>query len=186
MKKYYTYAYLREDGTPYYIGKGSGNRIHRQHSVNIPPEDRRVFLKQNLTEEEAFSHEVEMIEYYGRKCMGGLLENRAPGGKQPPKHTEHTEETKQKISATMKGRFPSAAHTPEIYQQRSISYKLRGVQPPSQTATFQFISPQGVIHTGKNINEFAKQHNLSPSSLYDMRRGRQQQHRGWTLCQHTQ
>lgn len=186
MKKYYTYAYLREDGTPYYIGKGSGNRIHRQHSVELPPEDRRVFLKQNLTEEEAFSHEVEMIEYYGRKCMGGVLENRTAGGKQPPTHTEHTEEAKQKISATMKGRVPHAAHTPEIHQQRSITYKLRGVKPPLHTETFQFVSPQGVIHTGENITEFAKQHNLSRDALYSLRCGKQQQHRGWKLCPHIQ
>ena len=75
--EYYTYAYLREDGTPYYIGKGKGNRInckHRRRNTKhfSPPNDKNriIFLKQNLTEEEAFKHEKYMIFVLGRKDLG--------------------------------------------------------------------------------------------------------------------
>ena len=83
MKEYYTYAYLREDGTPYYIGKGKGNRINDYHTkfVKVPAEKKRLFLKQNLTEEEAFNHEIYMISIFGRKDLGtGILINRSDGG----------------------------------------------------------------------------------------------------------
>jgi hypothetical protein len=85
MKKYYCYAYLREDGTPYYIGKGTGKRIHSKiHSVNLPPLQRRVIVKDNLTNDEALKLEKELISKYGRKEFGGFLHNKTDGGENPP------------------------------------------------------------------------------------------------------
>ena len=84
---YYTYAYLREDRTPYYIGKGRGRRAFLTKRVGAkPPKDksRIIYLKQNLTEEEAFKHEVYMIFVLGRKDLGtGVLHNMTNGGEGP-------------------------------------------------------------------------------------------------------
>ena len=81
--EYYTYAYLREDGTPYYIGKGKGNRLYKKGSRVFapPPKNRIIFLKENLTEQEAFKHEIYMIAVFGRKDLGtGILHNKTDGG----------------------------------------------------------------------------------------------------------
>jgi hypothetical protein len=84
LNRFYTYAYLREDRTPYYIGKGTGNRLYTKKKCEIyPPKDksRIIYLKQNLTEEEAFKHEIYMISVFGRKDLGtGILHNRTDGG----------------------------------------------------------------------------------------------------------
>ena len=79
---YCTYAYLREDGTPYYIGKGLKHRPYQKNRLFKPPtKDRILILKTNLTEEEAFRHEIYMIAVFGRKDNGtGILRNRTDGG----------------------------------------------------------------------------------------------------------
>ena len=83
--EYYTYAYLREDGSPYYIGKGIGKRIFdktNRSSCSVPKDKKRIiYLKKKLTEEEAFKHEIYMIAILGRKDLGtGMLRNLTDGG----------------------------------------------------------------------------------------------------------
>ncbi len=130
---YYTYAYLREDKTPYYIGKGKEDRIYSKQKNIKPPKDksRIIFLKKNLTEEEAFKHEIYMIDVFGRKDLGtGILHNRTDGGEGssgciPSEETKRklsevnkgkivSEETRKKISETSKGKTLSEEHIKKI------------------------------------------------------------------------
>jgi hypothetical protein len=113
MFKFYLYAYLREDLSPYYIGKGSGKRIDKKHGkpTNLPPVERRVKLLDNLTEEQAFILEAFFIEWFGRKDIGsGILHNKSNGGEGASGHIV-SKETRAKMSASQKG--ISKPQTPE-------------------------------------------------------------------------
>jgi hypothetical protein len=81
MNNSYVYAYLREDLTPYYIGKGVGKRYKDTHTVAVPPLDRIEFIQKQLTDAEAIALEIELIAKYGRKDLGtGILRNLTDGG----------------------------------------------------------------------------------------------------------
>lgn len=77
---FYTYMWLREDGTPYYVGKGMGNRAFRKSRKGCPPRD-RILIQEWSTEEEAYEAEKLLISIYGRKNNGtGILRNNTDGG----------------------------------------------------------------------------------------------------------
>ncbi len=183
--KYYTYAYLREDGTPYYIGKGSRHRIREYHSkyVKVPPKDRRLILKRFIDEDTAYQHEIYMISVYGRKDNNtGILINRTNGGDKPPKNNVAgwnrglkqpcKPERAAKVSAALKG------HKKSPEWRESLSKAMRG-KTPHNIKTYEFITPEGICVIVKNLRIFCEENKLTYSSMGKLYRGELKQHKGY-------
>jgi hypothetical protein len=170
--RFYTYAYLREDKTPYYIGKGKGVRLYNKHKGEVrPPKDksRIIFLKQNLTEEEAFNHEIYMIAVFGRKDLGtGILRNRTNGGEGISGFV-FNEETKERISKSRKGKYggenhPNYGKSPSEETRKKQSERMRGKNNPnygkshSEENRIKMSEKKKGKFKGKNNPNYGKSH----------------------------
>jgi len=157
---FYTYAYLRDDGTPYYIGKGKGGRAYKKHkrtnNRDLRPlkdgfidKDRILILKKNISEEEAFKHEVYMINLFGRKDLGtGILCNMTYGG-EGVSGFDWNNERRQDIS--------------------------KRISKP-----FRLVSPELKLVEGINLYYFCEKNKLIQSSLCEVIKGTRKHHRLWT------
>ena len=141
-KDFYTYAYLRsktsktaEAGTPYYIGKGHGNRAYGYHRRTPVPKDKSkiIILKENLSEQEAFAYEKEMIKFYGRKDLGtGILMNWTDGGEGTSNPSQETRRRMMESKADYYKERPemyggSLGRTPEQHSADSARAAQKGI-----------------------------------------------------------
>ena len=180
MQKYYTYAYLREDRTPYYIGKGSGNRAYRRSKKRInPPKDksRVIILKNFLIEEEAFKHEVYMIAVFGRIDLGtGILHNRTDGGEGVSGWVA-SEETRRKQSEAHKGRTHSQKSRKkigDIHRGKVLSNKTKRKigetrKERGYTCPEELKKHFSKLYTGEGNPNYGKKH--SPQTLKKISEG---------------
>ena len=124
--QFYTYMWLRENGTPYYVGKGSGRRAYlkRTHRFNPPPLGRIVFYIAK-DEDDAFETEVSLIWYYGRKDLGTVcLRNLTDGGEgvRRQRVTDKARTARRNNLLGNKLRL-GIKHTPEMLVQMSNAHK---------------------------------------------------------------
>ena len=164
---YYVYMFIRSAdssagpaGSPYYIGKGKGQRaFDRKRSGMRPPNDRRyiTICSSCLTEEQAFDKEIELISHYGRVDLGtGILRNRTNGGEGVAgatwKRSPRTEEHKARLSAALKGKgHPQLEET-----KKKIAGTLTGRSRPLEVV--QKISNSKVGKSCSPSTEFKKGH----------------------------
>lgn len=121
---YYVYQYLTEDGIPYYIGKGKNNRINVQHrNTLLPPKERRIKIKENLTNDDAKKIEIELIQKYGRKMDGGILDNIKINQWACYSGWKHSEETILKIKQANLGKIRTEEHKEKYRQPKSQTHK---------------------------------------------------------------
>ena len=132
MNDYYVYLYLREDDTPYYVGKGKENRAFEKwgRKTKTPTDKTKIiFYSQNLTEDEAFTIEKELIAQYGRKDNGtGILRNLTDGG-DGFSGMVYTDEMRTNLSAAMK----EVMNKPEVKAKLSAAMKEALNRPEVKT-----------------------------------------------------
>jgi hypothetical protein len=161
---FYTYLWLRDDGTPYYVGKGKDYRAFDNacHSVSVPSRD-RIILQEFESEKDAFEAERFLIAFYGRKDIGaGCLRNLTDGGEGPAGRTPwnkgkpstlkgisfHTIESRLKIAASKRGK-----KRPEFSDdwKRKLSANTLGLKRSEETCRRMRTSRLGIKFTQAHI-----------------------------------
>jgi hypothetical protein len=134
---FYSYLWLRAtEDTPWYVGKGSGNRAYQRCKGHWAPKDRsRIFIFPQDSEADAFESERSLIWLFGRKDLGsGCLHNTSDGGEGGSNPTASTRAKQSqaklgnKINLGMKRSLAARARMAEAHKGKCASFETRAKQ----------------------------------------------------------
>jgi hypothetical protein len=160
--QFLTYAHCKPDGSIFYIGKGSSRRAHSKSGRNVfwkrTVEKHGGFSVMTLakwsTEQEAFDHEIFLIDTFRR--IGFQLANIAEGG-MGSTGFRHTEAHKKHLRKTMLENNPMSSS--KIREKQKIALKEAMNRPEVRQR-------QSAIRLGK---KFSKEHVESLRNCHPLR-----------------
>ena len=196
LNRFYIYAWLRHrttekgrKGSPYYIGKGSGNRAwsNSGRSTKKPKDNSLiVLLRTDLEEEDAYQWEIFYIAHYGRIDQGtGILHNKTDGGEGVRGANlegrvfggwKHSEQTRRMFSESRKG--PKNANFGNKY-----SPKAKGIMRAKKAKyLYELIDKNGDVYMTESLRDFCTQYQLERRSFTRLLNGEKNQYQGiWKI-----
>lgn len=165
MKQFYVYIHKKPDGTPFYVGKGTGRRAYRlsnrnQWHKNIVAKygKNNIIIEVINCIDEAQAFDLEKIYIKQFKHNGVCLVNLSDGGEGDAGKI-FTEEHRQKLSAASKGKPKSEKHKEALRgkvisdaQRAQVSARHKGTK--ASDATRQKLSQ---ARTGRKLSDETKQ-----------------------------